>query len=117
MIPNPCIEVQTSPLDRPSVPEWFAGVVMMARHLATQGLLAAFARAGCAWCEDASGAMKPSIFSGRWSAMPSVGNGPWPTSLSASQRSKWPSWLGLNADVSPIDRAGVVSWLMWIVPA
>jgi hypothetical protein len=37
--------------------------------------------------------------------------------LSASQRSKWPSWLGLNADVSPIDRAGVVSWLMWIVPA
>ena len=24
MIPNPCIEVQTSPLDRPSVPAWFA---------------------------------------------------------------------------------------------
>jgi hypothetical protein len=24
MIPNPCIEVQTSPLDRPAVPAWFA---------------------------------------------------------------------------------------------
>jgi hypothetical protein len=24
MIPNPCIEVQTSPLARPSVPGWFA---------------------------------------------------------------------------------------------
>ena len=44
MIPNPCIEVQTSPLDRPSVPAWFAEVVMMARHLATKGLLEAFAQ-------------------------------------------------------------------------
>jgi hypothetical protein len=44
MIPNPCIEVQTSPLDRPSVPEWFAEVVMIARHLATKGLLEAFAQ-------------------------------------------------------------------------
>jgi hypothetical protein len=44
MIPNPCIEVQTSPLDRPSVPEWFAEVVMIARHLATKGLIEAFAQ-------------------------------------------------------------------------
>ncbi len=44
MIPNPCIEVQTSPLDRPSVPGWFAEVVMIARHLATKGLLEAFAQ-------------------------------------------------------------------------
>jgi hypothetical protein len=44
MIPNLCIEVQTSPLDRPSVPEWFAEVVMIARHLATKGLLEAFAQ-------------------------------------------------------------------------
>jgi hypothetical protein len=43
MIPNPCIEVQTSPLDRPSVPAWFAEIVMMARHLATEGQLEAFA--------------------------------------------------------------------------
>jgi len=43
MIPNSCIEVQTSPLDRPSVPAWFAEVVMMARHLATEGQLEAFA--------------------------------------------------------------------------
>jgi hypothetical protein len=44
MIPNPCIEVQTSPLDRPSVPAWFAEVVMIARHLASKGLVEAFAQ-------------------------------------------------------------------------
>jgi hypothetical protein len=44
MIPNPCIEVQTSPLDRPSVPDWFAEVVMIARHLEAKGLLEAFAQ-------------------------------------------------------------------------
>src|ERR671931_1794648 len=43
MIPNPCIEVQTSPLDRPSVPGWFAEVVILAQYLATKGLLDAFA--------------------------------------------------------------------------
>jgi hypothetical protein len=44
MIPNECIEVQTSSLDRPSVPAWFAEVVMIARYLATKGLLEAFAQ-------------------------------------------------------------------------
>jgi hypothetical protein len=43
MIPNPCIEVQTSPITRPSVPAWFAEVVIMAQHLTTKGLLNAFA--------------------------------------------------------------------------
>ena len=43
MIPNPCIEVQTSLEDRPSVPPWFAEVVIMTQHLATKGLLEAFA--------------------------------------------------------------------------
>jgi hypothetical protein len=43
MIPNPCIEVQTSPVDRPSVPAWFAEVVIIAQHLATKGLLDASA--------------------------------------------------------------------------
>src|SRR5260370_34062753 len=43
MILNHCIEVQTSPVDRPSVPPWFAEVVIIARHLATKGLLDAFA--------------------------------------------------------------------------
>jgi hypothetical protein len=43
MIPNPGIEVQTSPEDRPSVPAWFAEVVIMTQHLATKGLLEAFA--------------------------------------------------------------------------
>jgi hypothetical protein len=44
MIPNPCIEVHTSPVDRPSVPGWFAEVVIMVQHLATQGLLDALAQ-------------------------------------------------------------------------
>ena len=39
MIPNPCIEVQTSRDERPSVPAWFAEVVMVAQHLTTTGLL------------------------------------------------------------------------------
>src|SRR5438093_8970290 len=44
MIPNGCIEVQTSPVDHPSVPAWFAEVVMIVRHMATKGLLEAFAQ-------------------------------------------------------------------------
>ena len=43
MIPNSCIEILTSPVDRPSVPEWFAEVVIVVQHLATRGLLDAFA--------------------------------------------------------------------------
>ena len=43
MIPNPCIEVQTSPGDRFSVPPWFAEVVILTQHLATKKLLEAFA--------------------------------------------------------------------------
>jgi hypothetical protein len=42
MIPNPCIEVQTSPEARASVPPWFAEVVMVAQHFATNSLLEAF---------------------------------------------------------------------------
>jgi hypothetical protein len=42
MISNPCIEVQTSPVDRPSVPAWFAEVVIMVQYLTTKGLLDAF---------------------------------------------------------------------------
>ena len=44
MIPNSCIEVHTSAVDRPSVPPWFAEVVIMVQHLATKGLLDAFAQ-------------------------------------------------------------------------
>jgi hypothetical protein len=44
MIPNHCIEVQTSPDVRPSVPAWFAEVVILSQHLATKGLLDAFTR-------------------------------------------------------------------------
>jgi hypothetical protein len=42
MIPNQSIEVQTSPVDRPSVPAWFAEVVILSQHLTTKGLLEAF---------------------------------------------------------------------------
>jgi hypothetical protein len=42
MIPDSCIEVHTSPLDRPSVPAWFAEVVIVARHLAKKEVLDAF---------------------------------------------------------------------------
>src|SRR5260370_38529692 len=44
MIPNPCIEVQTSPEARPSVPPWFAEVVIIAHDLTTKGQLEAFAQ-------------------------------------------------------------------------
>jgi hypothetical protein len=43
MIPDSCIEIHTSPVDRPSVPAWFAEVVLVARHLAKKELLDAIA--------------------------------------------------------------------------
>jgi hypothetical protein len=42
MIPRQSIEVQTSAVDRPSVPPWLAEVTILAQHLATKGLLEAF---------------------------------------------------------------------------
>lgn len=42
MIPNPCIEVQTAPEARSSVPPWFAEVVLLAQYLAKNGPLEAF---------------------------------------------------------------------------
>ncbi len=42
MILRQCIEVQTSTVDRPSVPPWLAEVAILAQHLATKGLLEAF---------------------------------------------------------------------------
>ena len=42
MIPRQCIELQTSPVERPSVPPWFAEVAILSQHLATKGLLEAF---------------------------------------------------------------------------
>jgi hypothetical protein len=41
MIPTPCIEVQTYSEDRPSVPAWFAEVVLIAHYLTQQGVLEA----------------------------------------------------------------------------
>src|SRR2546428_9561466 len=43
MVSNCCIEIQTASENRPSVPAWFAEVAIIARHLATKGLLDAFA--------------------------------------------------------------------------
>jgi hypothetical protein len=42
MIPRQCIEVQTSPVERPSVPPWFAEVAILSQHLARKGLLETF---------------------------------------------------------------------------
>ncbi|HEY4386291.1 MAG TPA: hypothetical protein VGN34_17680, partial [Ktedonobacteraceae bacterium] len=42
MIFNPCIEIQTPSQHRPSVPAWFAEVVIIAQHLRTKGLLDTF---------------------------------------------------------------------------
>src|SRR5215471_21646317 len=42
MIPRPCREVQTSAVDRPSVPPCFGEVTLLAQHLATQGRMSAF---------------------------------------------------------------------------
>jgi hypothetical protein len=42
MIPDSCIEVHTSPVERPSVPPWFAEVVIVAGYLAKKELLDAF---------------------------------------------------------------------------
>jgi hypothetical protein len=42
MVSNPCIEIQTTPEDRPRDPAWFAEVVIIARYLEGKGLLEAF---------------------------------------------------------------------------
>ncbi len=63
MIPDSCIEVHTSPLDRPSVPAWFAEVVIMARHLAKKEILDSFALSACVWYVGTSAAMNLLIFS------------------------------------------------------
>jgi hypothetical protein len=39
MIANPCIEIQTFPVGRPSVPAWFAEVVIIVQYLAKNHLL------------------------------------------------------------------------------
>jgi hypothetical protein len=44
MIPNQCIEVQTSLVDRFSVPAWFAEVVILTKHLSKKNLLEALAQ-------------------------------------------------------------------------
>jgi hypothetical protein len=46
MISDSCIEVQTSPVERPSVPPWFAEAVIVVRHLAKNEMLEAFAHRG-----------------------------------------------------------------------
>jgi hypothetical protein len=41
MMPNQCIEVQTSPEGRASIPQWFAEVVLLTQYLRANGLLQA----------------------------------------------------------------------------
>jgi hypothetical protein len=42
MVSNSCVDIQTTAEHRPSVPAWFAEVVILSQHLATNGLLEAF---------------------------------------------------------------------------
>jgi hypothetical protein len=42
MVSNSCIDIQTTAEPRPSVPAWFAEVVILSQHLAANGLLEAF---------------------------------------------------------------------------
>src|SRR5712664_1149558 len=42
MIQNSCIEIQTSTETRPSIPRWFAEVVILSSYLTAQGLLEVF---------------------------------------------------------------------------
>lgn len=44
MIPDSCIEVHTSPVERPSVPPWFAEVVIVAGYLAKKEVPDAFSQ-------------------------------------------------------------------------
>src|SRR5260370_42162660 len=98
MIPDSCIEVHTTPLDRPSVPVGFAEVIILARHLATTGLLEAFADQ-VHLDEGASVPTNPLIFSLCWWAMPSAENGRSPTSLNVSLLLRPRSWRCLDAEV------------------
>ena len=39
---SPAVEIQTTPTERPSVPPWFAEVVILARHFLQQPTLREF---------------------------------------------------------------------------
>jgi hypothetical protein len=38
-VPHPCVEIHTTPAPQPSIPPWFAEVVLIAGHLRRQSLL------------------------------------------------------------------------------
>ena len=61
MIPNPSIEVQTSPVERPSVPAWFAEVVILSLYLTPKGLLEAFVHQ-VRWVRGRFGSYEPLDF-------------------------------------------------------
>jgi hypothetical protein len=103
MILNQCIEVQTFPDERPSVPAWFAEVVMVAQHLATTGFLDGLARSASVWCVGASVAMNRLIFSHSCSGMRLAGNERYRRSLNGSLPLETPSWLCLGVLTFPIE--------------
>lgn len=41
-VPQPCMDIHTPPAPQPSIPPWFAEVVLMAGYSRSQGLLQAF---------------------------------------------------------------------------
>src|SRR5215469_10197541 len=38
-VPHPCVDIHTTPTPQPSIPPWFAEVVLLAGHLRSHGLL------------------------------------------------------------------------------
>lgn len=38
-VPHPCVDIQTTPAPQPSIPPWFAEIVLIAGYLRSHGLL------------------------------------------------------------------------------
>src|SRR5262245_1195594 len=41
-VPHPCVDIHTTPTPQPSIPPWFAEIVLIASYLRGHGLLEAF---------------------------------------------------------------------------
>jgi len=92
------------------VPAWFAEVVIMAQHLATKGLLDAFAQQ-VRLVRGRFGKYEPSTFSRYYWAMQSVEGGHSTISLNALPLSRQRPWHSLDAPTFPS------FWPIWIVRA
>src|SRR5262249_60135133 len=104
----PPIEVRTCPDDVPSVPPWFAEVVVLARHFTQRGYLATISqhlrlargRAGTFEVLDFVAILLGYAVSGE----------PWRRSLIGWSPSPSPLWRSLAATACPIGPPSVASW-------